>query len=791
MAAHPLTVFAELETPDPAHTALEKHLLDAAETVAAAAADLKTYERTAAAGQLGLHAVLHKAVLRAGPEMDSAKLGVVGPGGRVTVAEVLTNPDGKTRARLRGTGPRSAFSPEAGGWASVENGGGGVLLEKVHGRNGLVPLAKSLQAAVAAFESAFEAWARRDTTRLLEESVGIVLEMEKMALYFDAGAAPDVAAERAELERSVALLGGPAAEALLAEQIAALQLHYAPRSPAEAGSVLLPAAAAAAALGRPPAAGQSAKDVNAQLANELLLSPGKFFPGLTAPPAAATGQAAPPAATRSGPLVAVERTVVKAAHAAFWAQLSEELAVSRFGMLHGLLAELATALELLRPGDERWKKVVVGRLDLELLRQQMEHQAFGPTELEELVEWAAGAVMLAGPPANDTAVGEWAATATAALVAAFQVAGLQGLAVELPAVFEWLWDAVEEIAQAVHRHQLAPHLAEVRAAAPGYLRRHFTQRHPDPSPAGLPKTAAWLRDAAGVGRSEHPAVGVSTVMQRGLAALISAGGPDAAGEQLAPEHLPEVCELIADRLAALQLRLRRAAAAAAIALLAQQPLRQLAVPLPAVAVSELVDGQETDAAGPPPRRPSVKTSAASAAPDPLAAVQLRSGLQVAPPRGTAADEADPTPPSLAELADAALEALNWAAPGAPPPSEAHRKHDAVQVAAVLGARITEACDEHGGEWDSAAASSLTRLVESVLSGGNAVAATLHKRLGQLAAVAPLPARPAALGATLSAKGLRGMQPVAVDVLARVAQLVDHMEAVHGERLALLLPGATL
>merc|ERR1719152_48645 len=217
------------------------------------------------------------------------------------------------------------------------------------------------------------------------------------------------------------------------------------------------------------------------------------------------------------------------------------------------------------------------------------------------------------------------------------------------------------------------------------------------------------------------------------------------------------------------------------------------------ALAELIDGGEATSHNKSARVAPPKVAASTS--DPLATVQLRSGLlgtagiaewastaqhaAAASAKGVQAESRGDRP-ALAELADAALSCLRWGETLAP--CSAHQRHDAEQVAAVLGARIAEVCEEHGSSWADGAAITLVKLVEGVLSGSNPVAATLGKRLAVLMAVVPAGANcnPNALAATLAAKGMRGMQEVVEDALAKVCRLVEHLMHVHGETLARLL-----
>eukprot|EP01043_Picozoa_sp_COSAG02_P095742 COSAG02_NODE_32075_length_522_cov_1.768322_1_plen_153_part_01 len=102
------------------------------------------------------------------------------------------------------------------------------LLERCAGTVILPPLAARLVAAFRCFESRFDAWRSNDNARLMDESIDMVVEMERLRIYWnDEG--PDVSEARAELERGIVQIGGVEAQSRLADAIAEVQSSYIPR----------------------------------------------------------------------------------------------------------------------------------------------------------------------------------------------------------------------------------------------------------------------------------------------------------------------------------------------------------------------------------------------------------------------------------------------------------------------------------------------------------------------------------------------------------------------------------
>ena len=173
----------------------------------------------------GRYHVLNRAVVRAHHTIESDKIGTLEAGQTIQVVEVVVDSVGRIRALCAGNDSDELWLR---GWVSVENGSGGVLLERCGGSSGLSLLAARLIAAFRCFESRFDAWRSNDNARLIDESIGMVVEMERLRIYWE-GQGPDVSQERAELERGIAQIGGVAAQTQLADAVAEVQAEYVPR----------------------------------------------------------------------------------------------------------------------------------------------------------------------------------------------------------------------------------------------------------------------------------------------------------------------------------------------------------------------------------------------------------------------------------------------------------------------------------------------------------------------------------------------------------------------------------
>ena len=217
-------------SPPPPPTEIEDLTHASAAAVVAAFNELLAAARKAGGAvhgaPAGRYQVFNRAVVRAQHTIESEKLGNLEAGQTIQVVEVVVDGAGRIRALCAGNDSDELWLR---GWVSVENGSGGVLLERCGGAPGALSLlAARLVAAFRCFEARFDAWRSNDNARLVEESIGMVVEMERLRVYWD-GDGPDVSHERAELERGIAQIGGAEAQMMLADAVAEVQAEYVPR----------------------------------------------------------------------------------------------------------------------------------------------------------------------------------------------------------------------------------------------------------------------------------------------------------------------------------------------------------------------------------------------------------------------------------------------------------------------------------------------------------------------------------------------------------------------------------
>lgn len=807
-----------VEPPRP-RTEIEDLTHTAAKAVVAAFVDLLNASRKAGGAAhdspAGRYRVLNRAVVRSQHAIDSAQLGTLEPGQTVQVIEVIVDAAGRIRALCSGK-----YSGELWrhGWVSVENSSGGVLLERCAGTVILPPLAARLVAAFRCFESRFDAWRSNDNARLMDESIAMVVEMERLRIYWnDRG--PNVSEARAELERGIVQIGGVEAQTRLADAVAEVQSSYIPRDlgqPPQASSIS-PGQVGGAALFQPPPSplehGHSSTDHdqtvrrlmeetalddhriegqsetteespvhfdcgtvsimdemdNLRLAHELQINPGQFhLPGMTS----LTGT--PTMSHISAEEISTEQdamasAIEKQARRAFWSILLEQLGSvpTQYDMLLGLLDEAFHMLKSLAPESSGWV-ALVERCDMQLLRQQADHGAVDSADLLGALAIAMDALCVGGTEEAEDEARAWSTAALEALNAAAAERGLMGIAVTLPCIFEGFYERLEAVKEATAAFRLQPALDALAAHGAEYERAAFEREYPVGS--DLPRTRTWLNGTAA------PARDVGASVAAGVARVVCAD------DQFCAETLAETLALDAERLELLHEQAGRLAVVASVGLLVKQALTKIGVPLkliaqvvdePALAARETQDGRAS-AERLTPREETVVPILRTG----------RAGFWVPPTTATFVshpreedDDREASPIARRMLPDI----FHLLEPPAPPEDS---------VLTVIDGGCGAVCAQAGVEWSDKDSQALHVAARAVLTGNSAILRVMKKRLDSALATSLSPnSRVADMVPEpdeLKKHGLLAVALPLVSLATACRAVVDHQVKVHGGRLAAIL-----
>ena len=818
--------------PPPPPTEVEDLTHAAATAVVAAFDDLLSASRKAGGAvngsPAGRYRVLNRAVVRSQHTIESDKLGTLEAGQTIQVLEVVVDAAGRIRALCAGNNSDEMWLR---GWVSIENGSGGVLLERCAGTAILSPRAARLIAAFRCFETRFDAWRSNDNKRLLNESIGMVVEMERLRIYWN-GEGPDVSAARAELERGIAQIGGVEAQTRLADSVAEVQSSYNPRalgqSPSSETPQMPPSTSPGRVLFQPPVSplnpsqtgdhdqtvrqlmeetslddavvdhSASASEAsespertmnemdNLRLAHELQINPGQFnLPGVSGPrrsrsaptsaPSAGCALSARDAAAHAEMVAAIEQQ----ARRAFWTMLVEQLSAEpvQYEMLLGLLDEAFEMLKALAPDSHSWMSMV-SRCDMQLLRQQAEHGAVDTSDLLQALTVAMEALCVGGTEEAEDEARAWSIAALEALTEAAEERGIVGVATTLPAVFEGFWERLEAVKEAAAAYRLQPALQALATHGAEYERAAFERDFP--IGMDMPRTEAWLND------TPAPARDVGKTVAAGVARLLcSAESPTA-------ETLPETLVLDADRLESLHEQAARLTIVASAGLLVKQALTKVGVPLKLIA--QVVDepalaseaGQSTATTEQlTPREetlvPVLRTGLAGVLEPPTTATfttQVGGGNEE---EGTAdghVEDGELASPIARRMLPDIFHLLE---PPAPPEDS---------VLTVISGGCAAVCAQAGIEWSDKENQALQTALRGVLTGRSPILTVMKKRLGSALAAALLPDGPVAemVPAPQELKK-HGLAAVALPLvaLATAARVVcDHQLKVHGTRLAAML-----
>ena len=808
-----------VEPPRP-RTEIEDLTHTAAKAVVAAFVDLLNASRRAGGAAhdspAGRYRVLNRAVVRSQHTMDSTQLGTLEPGQTVHVIEVIVDPAGRIRALCSG---RDSGELWRHGWVSVENSSGGVLLERCAGTVIVPPRAARLVAAFRCFESRFDAWRSNDNARLMDESIAMVVEMERLRIYWN-NRGPNVSEARAELERGIVQIGGVEAQTRLADAVAEVQSSYIPRNLGQSpqASSVSPGQAGGAALFQPPPSPlepghtstdhdqtvrrlmeETALDVheeegqsettetssespehfncgtirmdqmdNLRLAHELQINPGQFhLPGMTS----LTGTP-----TMSHRFAQHENTehdnmasaIEKQARRAFWSILLDQLGSepTQYDMLLGLLDEAFHMLKSLAPESPGWV-ALVDRCDMQLLRQQADHGAVESADLLDALAIAMDALCVGGIEEAEDEARAWSRSALDALHSASLERGIMGIAVVLPCIFESFYERLEALKEASAAVRLQPALDALAAHGAEYERAAFEREYP--VGIDLPRTRAWLNGIAA------PARDVGASVAAGIARVVCAD------DQFCADTLAETLALDAERLELLHEQAGRLAVVAAVGLLVKQALTKIGVPLkliaqvvdePALAAGENQDGRSAERLTPREETvvPILRTG--------------RAGFWVPPTTATftshprAEDNDEEASPIARRMLPDIFHLLE-----PPAPTED-------SVLTVIDGGCGAVCAQAGVEWSAKDSQALHVTTRAVLTGNSAILKVMKKRLdsalasslspyGRVADMVPEPAE-------LKKHGLVAVALPLVSLATACRAVVDHQMKVHGGRLAAIL-----
>lgn len=826
------------ETPRP-RSEIEDLTYTSAQAVVVAFTDLLAASREAGGATHnapgGRYRVLNRAVVRSQHTIESEKLGTLEPGQTIEVIEVVVDATGRIRALCSGKNSDELWRH---GWVSVENSSGGVLLERCAGTVILPPHAARLVAAFRCFESRFDAWRSNDNARLMDESIAMVVEMERLRIYWnDEG--PDVSEARAELERGIVQIGGVEAQSRLADAIAEVQSSYMPRNLGQSPppSSTSPGLRDGTALFQPPpsplepghqstnnhdqtvrqlmeemsvddhgAEGQRSPETssespdsgnqehfggrnvtmdemdNLRLAHELQVNPSQFhLPGISSSVDSLreTHNCVSKFAGDSSSTEAVARTIEKQARRAFWSILLEQLGSDppQYDMLLGLLEEIFDMLKALAPESPGWV-ALVERCDIQLLRQQADHGAVEGTDLLNALSVAMDALCVGGTEEAEDEARAWSRAALEALHDAAEEDGIMGIAVTLPCVFEGFYERVEAVKEALAAFRLQPALEALAAHGAEYERAAFEREYP--VGMDLPRTRAWLNGTAA------PARDVGASVAAGIARLVCAD------DQPCAETLAETLALDVERLESLHEQAGRLAIVASVGLLVKQALTKSGVPIKLIA--QVVDeptlaspaegaqgGHSVERLTPREKTvvPILQTGLAGLVVPPTTATFASHAVEHCENDGTPVGEQqeEASPIARRMLPDI----FHLLEPPAPPEDS---------VLTVIDGRCGAVCAQAGIEWTDKDSQALQVASRGVLTGNSAILTIMKKRLGSALATSVSPngrvAEMVPEPQELSKHGLSAVALPLVSLATACRAVVDHQVKVHGGRLATIL-----
>jgi len=486
-----------------------------------------------------------------------------------------------------------------------------------------------------------------------------------------------------------------------------------------------------------------------------------------------------PASTRRGThkLVqdsdrAVASAIEKQARRAFWSILLEQLSSEppQYDMLLGLLEELFDMLKALAPESPGWV-ALVERCDMQLLRQQIDHEAVQTTDLMNALSLAMDALCVGGTEEAEDEARAWSTAALEALHNAAEEGGIMGIAVTLPCVFEGFYERLEVVKEAFAALRLTSALDALAVHGPEYERAAFEREHPVGN--DLPRTREWLNGTAA------PARDVGASIAAGVAGLICADHPPCA------ETVPETLALDVERLESLHEQAGRLTIVASVGLLVKQALTKIGVPLKLIA--QVVDE-------PALASPAGGCSAERLTPREETIVPVlqtgRTAIVVPPSTATF------TPHVVESCANSHADDEEEASPIARRmlPDIFHILEPPVPLAdsvlTVIDGGCGAVCAQAEVEWTEKDSQALQVAARGVLTGNSAILSVMKKRLGSALATSLSPyGRVADMVPEPNELKKHGLSAVALPLVSLATAcraVVDHQLKVHGGRLATIL-----